>query len=245
MPDALTIEAVLFDVYGTLIDILTDEQDPEVWARLARWLRYHGLDAHAAPLRHHFFERVEEMKEASREAHPEVDLFGVFRHLLHTLGGPDAAALAPETMRLFRVLTMQHFAPFPDALPTLRRLRQRFRIGIISDAQRLFLEPELRLAGITPWPEVCVVSSDHGYRKPDPRLFALALDALGVAPQRALYIGDSVRRDICGARAAGLTAVLLSRHDPTRTSRSCPPARVVTNLGQLCAWLDGGLEVEG
>lgn len=238
MPDALTIEAVLFDVYGTLIDILTDEEDPEVWAQLARWLRYQGVDAHTKPLRHHFFERVEEMKETSRESHPEVDLLGAFRDLLHTLGGPDAAALAPETLRLFRVLTIRHFAPFPDTLPALRFLQQRFRIGIISDAQRLFIEPELRLAGITPWAEVCVISSDYGYRKPDPRLFAHALDRLGVPPQRALYIGDSIRRDVCGARAAGLTAVLLSRHDPTRSSRSCPPDHVFTDLRQLCAWLD-------
>jgi hypothetical protein len=54
-----------------------------------------------------------------------------------------------------------------------------------------------------------IVSGDLGYRKPDRRLFQLALDGMKVAPQDAMYVGNDMHRDIFGAREAGLTTVMV------------------------------------
>jgi putative hydrolase of the HAD superfamily len=88
-------------------------------------------------------------------------------------------------------------------------LRRFFRFGLVSDAQRAYLIPELDIVGIRPLFDAIVISSDYGYRKPDPRLFGTALRQLEVPASQALYVGDNLARDICGAHNAGLRAVLL------------------------------------
>ena len=72
----------------------------------------------------------------------------------------------------------------------------------------MFTEPELAITGLRDLFEVRVLSSRCGYKKPDPRLFAKALAALHVAPERAVYVGDNPARDLIGARRAGLRCIL-------------------------------------
>jgi putative hydrolase of the HAD superfamily len=65
--------------------------------------------------------------------------------------------------------------------------------------------------------------------KPDPRIFRAALDALGVAPEEALYVGDLYEVDVVGARAAGISAVLLAQPE----AGSPPGCRTVASLEDL------------
>lgn len=232
--------AVFFDLYNTLIDIWTDEQDPEVWQNLARFLRYQGLPAEADPLRLAFFERVRAMQRESRERYPEVDLLRAFGALLRELGYAGPEQLVLSVAQLFRALSIRRFALFPDALPALQALRPVCRLGLVSDSQRAFLEPEMRLLGLTPLFDARVLSCDFGFRKPDPRLFRVALAALDVAPSEALYVGDHPYRDICGPRQVGVRAALLRRPDGMPAdARACPPDLVVRSLAELAAWVLG------
>lgn len=233
--------AVIFDLYNTLISIRTDEGDGEVWRALGRLLRYRGLPADDAVLRA-TFEAAARATRRPGEVHPEVDLPAAFEAVAAGLGYAGPTPIGPELAGLFRALTMRSFAPFPDALPALERLRPAVTLGLISDAQRVFLEPELRLAGLDPYFTLRIISGDYGFRKPDPRLFAMALAALGVAPGEAAYVGDHPYHDVCGARAAGLTAILLAR--PGRLvddARACPPDLTVAGLDELAAWALGEL----
>jgi putative hydrolase of the HAD superfamily len=72
-----------------------------------------------------------------------------------------------------------------------------------------------------------------GIEKPDPRIFHIALDALGVAADRSLYIGDTIRFDVIGARAAGLHPVHV---DPFRLCADDGHSHIAT-LGDLARWL--------
>lgn len=114
----------------------------------------------------------------------------------------------------------------------LRHWHQRYRIGIVSNFYGN-LEAVCREAGIDA--DVYVDSVDVGCSKPDPRLFRAALDALGCAPQDALFIGDSPHRDIAGAAAIGMPHV-----------RICPDdvdGRVIHRLDDLI--LAGGVIAAG
>ena len=83
-------------------------------------------------------------------------------------------------------------------------------------------------------PVRCVVDSHVvGVAKPDPRIFAPALAALGTPPERVAYIGDSVTMDVNGARAAGLRPVLL---DPFDDHPWADHDRIVS-LDELLAWV--------
>jgi putative hydrolase of the HAD superfamily len=72
--------------------------------------------------------------------------------------------------------------------------------------------------------------------KPDPRLFRLALQRAGAAPEEAVHVGDLYEVDVVGARAAGIRAILL---DPAGLypEADCPRVR---SLGELAAHMDGG-----
>jgi putative hydrolase of the HAD superfamily len=202
-------QAVLFDLYGTLIDIRTDEQDPAVWAALGQYLGYLGVAIAGEELRAQYLRRVEFQLSSSPERHAEVDVFAVFRDIFAAYG---RAKVSRETIiaaaMLFRSLSRRQFDLFPGAAAAVRRLRERYAVGLVSDAQWVFTEPELALTGLRDLFEVRVLSSRLGYKKPDPRLFAKALGALHVAPEHALYIGDNPSRDLVGARRAGIRCVL-------------------------------------
>ena len=201
--------AVLFDLYGTLIDIRTDEHDPAVWGALAQYLGYLGVVITPEELRGQYLKRVEFQLSSSPERHAEVDVFAVFRDIFAAYG---RAKVSREKIiaaaMLFRSLSRRQFALFPEAAVVLRRLRERYAVGLVSDAQWVFTEPELAITGLRDLFEVRVISSRLGIKKPDPRLFAKALAALHVAPEHAVYVGDNPARDLVGARRAGLRCIL-------------------------------------
>lgn len=201
--------AVLYDLYGTLIDIRTDEQDPAAWGTLAQYLGYLGVAIQADELRGQYLRRVEFQLSSSPERHAEVDVFAVFRDIFAAYGrGHVPREKIIDAAMLFRSLSRRRFELFPEAAAVLRRLRQRYAVGLVSDAQWVFTEPELALTGLRDLFEVRVLSSRLGYKKPDPRLFAKALGALRVTPEQAVYVGDNPARDLVGARRAGVRCVL-------------------------------------
>ena len=231
-------DAILFDVYGTLIDIHTDERRASLWMRLARFLRYQGVPAEPQILRELFFTAARASQRTSAERFPEADLLAIWGALLGELGyrGPDEVLL--PIVQLFRSLSVRRFGLFPDTARCLAALRPRFAFGLVSDAQRAFLLPELAMLGLAHQFDTIVISSDFGYRKPDTRLFARALEEIGVAPDRAVYVGDNPFRDVDGAHGAGMAAVLLLRPGaPSAEGSARPPDATIASLDELPAWL--------
>jgi putative hydrolase of the HAD superfamily len=238
MLDNLNPQAVLFDLYGTLLDIQTDEHQPELWQTLARYLRYQGLPADAERLQKSFAEMVDRGQQDSSEKYPETDVRGVFGKIVQELGCLQPEPFSTDVSMLFRALSIIRMDLFDDTLPSLRSLRGRFQLGLVSDAQRVFLVPEIEMTGLAPLLDVVVISTDHGFHKPDPRLFDSALSLLGVEAQHAVFVGDSVRRDMCGAENANIPAVLLAREGP-REGDDAPQRRyqTISSLSELCDWL--------
>ncbi|MEA2646647.1 MAG: hypothetical protein QOE92_1730 [Chloroflexota bacterium] len=101
--------------------------------------------------------------------------------------------------------------PFPEVLPTLAALRrQGFQMAIISNFVDT-LGSVCDMHELTPYFDVIVSSVGAGAMKPDPRIFQLALRRLGVAAADAWHVGDNYWADVMGARAAGLSPVLVDR----------------------------------
>ncbi len=241
MSQHLTPKAVLFDFYNTLLEIRTKEHDPEVWAQLSRFLSYQGARIDAAALHDAFFADLRAMQQARCERYPEINIVQIFRYLLHDLGCTGFDHFAVPLTQLFRALSIRRFRTFPDTQPALHTLRCHFKLGLVSDAQRVFLDPEMAQIGVLDLFDVRVISSDYGFRKPDARLFTMALDRLGVSAAEAIYIGDDVFRDISGAQIAGIKAVLVQRHDQTKDLKStCAPALTVQTLAEVVEWLTQG-----
>lgn len=99
-----------------------------------------------------------------------------------------------------------------DALPTLAALEGRYGLALVSNFDHPpYVHELLRRHGLARYLNPIIVSGAVGLEKPDPRIYHLALNALGCAPQEALFVGDTPETDIVGAEAAGCRAVLIDR----------------------------------
>jgi len=119
----------------------------------------------------------------------------------------------------------------PHVAPTLERLRGRFRMAVVSNANGT-VRAKLERMNLARYFELIVDSHEEGVEKPDPRLFHVALDRMGVRPAQAAYVGDLYHVDVAGAVAAGLRPFLL---DPFDLYAHLPVTRL-RELGELAAW---------
>ena len=115
----------------------------------------------------------------------------------------------------------------------LGRLARRYRLGIVSNFYGN-LESVCREAGLSPHLSARVDSTVVGAEKPDARIFVAALEALGAAPDETVFIGDSLARDMTGARGVGMAHIWLS---PEEKKACCPGDRVIRRLSDLEAVL--------
>ena len=112
----------------------------------------------------------------------------------------------------YRSFIFESFAetavPFPFALPMLERLKKAgLRTALITNGQHALQYKKLTLTGLRYAFDAIVVSGDVGVEKPDPEIFRLTCERLGVAPREAVYVGDNPVCDVDGAKNAGLWAI--------------------------------------
>lgn len=145
---------------------------------------------------------------------------------------------------LERFWNLENWQIFPDVLPTLEEFRRRgLRVGILSNAPTDMPQLLDRL-GISPWLDYQVVSAAEGCRKPDRRLFSVAVERAGVDPEAILHVGDMYVEDIVGGSAAGLSTLLMERGERAlfpsfreSEGRSLDADRIVGSLGDVLARL--------
>jgi putative hydrolase of the HAD superfamily len=211
----MSIEAVIFDLYGTLVDIWTDEGNLSVYYTLCKFLRYYGIFIKPEKLA----ARYQESAAAHLLDHPgpfgEIDVFLVFEDILtEGLRKSPERALVIWLARLFRSLSTERLRLFPDTLPALEALSANYRLGLVSDAQWVFCEPEIRFLGLEKFLETVVLSSRYFVRKPAPQIYSHALRAMGLQPTQALYVGNDAARDVPGPQEIGMPVVLVHREGP-------------------------------
>ena len=130
-----------------------------------------------------------------------------------------------------------------ETAEAIAALNGKIAMGVMSNADDRFLVGALENNG---WSFDPVISSETARAyKPDPRAFGAICEATGVAPDRVLYVGDSAYDDAHGAKAAGMTTVLIRRNQdtPGRTpppdaAKLLEPDHVVSRLTELPALLD-------
>jgi HAD superfamily hydrolase (TIGR01549 family) len=203
----MTLRAVLFDVDFTLC-----RPGPELSAeRYARIAGRHGITLDVG--------RYDDAREAAAlnlKRHPELLHDDTIWHrftaeIFVRMGGPEAIAsdCATEIEQGWEV--SENFELFEDALPVLEELRAAgLRLGLVSNGIRDLREfaAHHRLDV-----DAIVGSRAHGYVKPHPTIFRAALGQLGVEPEDAAMVGDSLEEDVEGARALGMRAILIDRED--------------------------------
>ncbi len=199
----------LFDLYGTLVDIHTEEDLPEIWQRLACFYGYYGAGYTPEELRDCYekiIKRAENvMKGDSHEMFPELQIEDVFLELFTAKGARADKTLAIHAGQFFRVLSTDYVKLYEGAGELLDFLKQQGKnVYLLSNAQRIFTEYEMRALGIYDKFDKIYISSDYHCKKPDIKFYNILLDELQLDRKKTIMIGNDNKCDIEGAKAAGL-----------------------------------------
>ena len=147
-----------------------------------------------------------------------------------------AAALRPEDATLGARVAAQFLSDarvcFEANAPVLGRLAERYRLGIVSNFYGN-LPTVCDNANVRRYFGVIVDSAQVGLLKPDPRIFLAAAEALDIKPGRTVMVGDSLARDMAGARAAGMAHIWLAPHPARQGRPCCQEDRVIQSLAQV------------
>ena len=204
---------LVFDLYGTLVDIHT-EVDELVWEKTALYFGFYG--AHYTPEElKTAFEAELTAREAkagqSYECYPDIPYEKIMEALFRAKGVMENAdALGVNAAQLDRICSMEYIRLYPNVLQALQKLRAAgFRLWLLSNAQRVFTEYELRHLGLDTQFDGIYISSDYGCRKPDTRIFQALLKERNLQPEKCLMIGNDRYTDIAGAKAAGLDTLYM------------------------------------
>lgn len=228
-----SIQAVLFDAGDTLFRLR--ESVGSVYASTAA---RHGVDLNAANLDALFRAAFRAMPPLAFPGVPSQDIaaheYAWWKRLVHTVfdGVPfaDFDAFYDDLFHHFG--RAEAWELFADVEPALTVLQARgVRLAIVSNFDGR-LHAICDGLGITPAFDAIITSGSAGAAKPDPAIFENALTALALEPGGVLHVGDSLREDIAGARAAGLYAVHL-----IRDGREVTTAPTIGTLGDLLALL--------
>ena len=202
------ITDLIFDLYGTLVDIHTEET-PVVWEKTALYFGYYGAAYTGKTLKEAFSLELSARKAKAGESYecfPDIPFHEIMADLFRRKGiHQNADRLGIQAAQLFRVYSTDYIRLYPQVTESLEQLRQKgYRLWLLSNAQEMFTRFELNYLGLQDCFDGVYLSSCYGCRKPDPRFFAALLEEQQLDPGNCLMIGNDRDTDIAGAKAAGI-----------------------------------------
>ena len=228
------IKALLFDLNGTLIDILTSESDEAVYRTTANFLSYTGVQISPDKLKEEYFNILHQQKNLSDEEFPEFDVVELFARIIEkyritgTAGGDPAVAA-----RVFRAAGRYKLELYPQVRETLMALKQDFRMAAVSDGQSIWALPELSSTGLGKLFETVTISSDHGFRKPDRRMYEMTLRQMGLTAAEVIFVGNDMFRDVYGARMCGMKTIFFRSNQGDHDFRGAEADYIIYNFSEL------------
>jgi HAD superfamily hydrolase (TIGR01509 family) len=220
------VKAVLFDAGNTLVFLDYTRMAAGVGSALALPLTAEHLAAQAP-----------EAARAMERAGSDQERAAAYLEALFLLAGISRERLGEVRTCLARMHEEQHL--WSSVTEPTRRGLARLKsaglmLGVVSNSEGR-VEQALEAAGLRQYFDVVIDSALVGIEKPDPRIFQAALQALGVEPEEALFVGDLYEVDVVGARAAGIEAILLGP-----AQQGVPDCRRCSSIEELTECLLSG-----
>lgn len=199
----MTIRAISFDCYGTLID-----WESGIAAALSAWARGQG----ASPARADLLAAFAEVEPRVQSANPNMPYPRVLQLVAHGIGRKLKLPVSDAEARAFAA-SVRRWPPFTDTVEALRALKQRFRLAILSNVDKESFAATEEMLGVE-FDLVCTAEEIGSY-KPDSRNFEFLLARLadqGVAGNELLHAAQSLFHDIQPARAMGIRTAWVDRY---------------------------------
>ena len=222
---------LVFDLYGTLVDIHTEEDD-RVWEKTAFYFGFYGAH-YTGPELKAAFQAAMRAREAragqSYECFPDLPFEETMADLFRAKGVTENAdTLGSNAAQLFRISSLDYIRLYPHALEALAKLRKAgYRLGLLSNAQAIFTAYELRLLGLGEQLDGIYLSSNYKCRKPDLRFYQALIEERHLDVSKTMMIGNDRQTDIAGAKAAGMATLYMHTDLTPRDQAEADKAKAI------------------
>ena len=209
------VRNVIFDLYGTLVDIRTDEFSLDFWRKAVQVYAMGGASFSPGELRTAYTKYVKRALRHERLRHPtykhvDIDLLQVFRKLYSDKGINADMTLLHKTARRFREDSTLFIRLYDGVIELLDGLRDaKKRIFLLSNAQESFTVPEMEDLGILPYFDGVMISSQERVSKPQRQFFEKLLDKYDLDPQECVMVGNDKNSDMLGAKSVGIDGLYI------------------------------------
>ena len=222
---------LVFDLYGTLVDIHTEEDD-RVWEKTAFYFGFYGA-GYTGPELKAAFQNAMRAREAkagqSYECFPDLPFEETMADLFRAKGVVENAdSLGINAAQLFRISSLDYIRLYPHALEALAKLRKAgYRLWLLSNAQAIFTAYELRLLGLGEQLDGIYLSSNYKCRKPDLRFYQALIEERHLDVSKTMMIGNDRQTDIAGAKAVGMATLYMHTDLTPRDQAEADKAKAI------------------
>lgn len=210
----------IFDLYGTLVDINTDEDMDSLWTSMCDFYNSIGALYTKEELKMWYHKICKEdtitlrnrISDVTKQAitHEEINILKVFQRMYAKKGITPSLELTTQTARLFRTLSTKYIRLYPGTVEFLEEIKRNGgRIYLLSNAQESFTKPELIQLGLLPYFDDTFLSSDYEHKKPDVVFFHTLMDKHKMEKSQTIMIGNDLTSDIYGAHSVGIDSLYM------------------------------------
>lgn len=207
-------ENYIFDLYGTLVDIRTNETKASLWKNMAHIYSMTGAVYSASELRRCYRDfcrqetAIQAVKAGCREDEAEILLDTVFEKLFMSKKVRTDKGQVYQTAIIFRSLSLCHIRLFEGVPELFMRLKDAGKkCYLLSNAQRTFTEAEMKLLGIYESFDGILYSSDAGVKKPSVIFYHALFQKYHLQKEASVMIGNEYRADVLGACQYGIDSI--------------------------------------
>lgn len=221
-----TYDNYLFDLYGTLVDIHTDEDDLVLWQQMCVLLSMDGIAFTPEELRKQFRFTVEALEQNTRKESGsgiEIDIRDVFASFCPSYVKAPNDAHIDHLAHIFRILSTHKLRLYPGVSRMLQELKQRGKkLFLLSNAQAVFTLPELQALDLERYFDGIIISSSEGFKKPDLRFYQLAMKRYQLMAQNTVMVGNDDVADCWGAANAGMDSYYINTEQSPVREKELP-----------------------
>ena len=213
---------VLFDLYGTLADVVVDELSPDFWAKLAAHTEA-GKRAESAQRLRIIYDALMAEECAMGTKHGFL-MDTLFHKLLTCFQVPESVETPESFARKFRKYSIVSLVLKPYTVSLLTILRKNnIAVGSLSNTEAILTNYDLTVSGLKPFFDSISLSSEIKREKPDPIAFDIATKRLGLPKSAVVYVGDNFADDVVGALSASMDVIYLNNE--SKAGHQYPPSQ--------------------
>lgn len=238
----------IFDLYGTLIDIHTNEENPFLWEKLSNVFKMNGAYYNSRELKKRYLELILQEQNHSfaniKQLYPneeisindiEISIENVINQLFTEYKITLNKQQIQDICIFFRSLSLEYICLFKGVKKLLRQLHNAGKkIYLLSNAQRVFTEPEMKMLGIYNFFDGILYSSDTGLKKPSVLFYQVLFNKFSLEKKYSVMTGNEKIADIDGASSFGIDSIYIHTSQSVPFTGKLPPhCRQICNITEV------------